>query len=316
MKNKSILITGGNGFIGSHLAKRLLTEGNTVYLILRKSSDLWRLQEIANHTSLIIQYSDLLDIRSIENCIRVARPQIVYHCATKGASHWQNNPEEILKVNILGTLYLLQACEQLSLEAFINIGSSSEYGFSSSSMKEDQVLHPNSYYAVAKACQSLLCEFIAKSTQKNIITARLFTVFGPFEEPTKFFPSLFKAVLHSKPFKLAAPNLNHDYIYIDHVIDYLQRLPYLNIDPSGIYNIGSGKETTLQSIVKTVENITAQPVIAEWNRYPQHRWDSFRWVANMDKTHTLLQQKKSYRLQSDIKKYWDWYLKHSYLYEK
>src|SRR5262249_24369371 len=122
--------------------------------------------------------------------VRRVRPEWVFHLAAHGAYSSQTDVRQILQTNVLGTAALVEACLETGFEAFVDTGSSSEYGFTDHAPAEDEAPEPNSHYAVAKASATLFCRHTARSRHVHIPTLRLYSVYGPWEEPTRLIPTL------------------------------------------------------------------------------------------------------------------------------
>src|SRR5581483_3388167 len=147
---------------------------------------------------------------------------------------------EMIETNIIATKNLLFASQDIPYSCFINTGSSSEYGLKRHPMKETDFLEPLSYYAVTKASATLLCQAFAKLHNKPIITFRLFSVYGPLENKTRFIPSAISAGIHDTVLPLTEGIVRRDFIYIDDVIDAYIHATHLPAKPGEIYNIGTG----------------------------------------------------------------------------
>ena len=135
LTGKRILVTGGFGFIGSHLVKRLLTEGAEVFIIGRHGTQTWRLNEELKNIS--IYEVDITDSTKVEICIKDICPEIVFHLAAYGVNSAQHEYIKAANINILGTINLLNSLKDNCCKRFINIGSCAEYGDRKDLMKED-----------------------------------------------------------------------------------------------------------------------------------------------------------------------------------
>ncbi len=276
------LITGGTGFVGANLVRRLLHAGHEVHLVARPEANFWRLDGIIDH--LHIHRADMLDREGLQQAVAHSKPDWVFHLAVYGAYSFQIDTTQILQANFLGASYLLDACEQTGFSIFVNTGSSSEYGFKAHPPEEDEVLEPNSYYAVAKAAATMLCGYTARRLTMPIPTLRLYSVYGPYEDARRLIPRLLRYGLEGRYPLLASPEIARDFVYIDDVIDaYLAvvQLPALQLD--AIFNIGSGVQTRLGEVVQQVRrllNILAEPT---WNAMDRRIWDTEVWVANVQK---------------------------------
>src|SRR5690242_18079742 len=122
---KTVIITGGAGFIGANLIRKLLTKKYNVHVIFRKSTNLWRLKDIQN--KIDIHYVSLLDKRGLEKLFKTVQPKIIFHLATYSSYRNQSAGIEMIKTNIMGTFNLLDASKDINYDIFVNTGSSSEY---------------------------------------------------------------------------------------------------------------------------------------------------------------------------------------------
>ena len=121
--SERILITGGSGFIGACLARRLVAEGHDVHLLLRPQANLWRLAGLEGRFT--IQRADLGDAPAVSRAVQACRPGLVFHLATHGAYPFQKDRADILVTNLLGTANLLAALENHDYRALVHTGSSS-----------------------------------------------------------------------------------------------------------------------------------------------------------------------------------------------
>jgi len=281
------IITGANGFIGANLTRRLLSEGHEVHLFLRPGSDTWRIEDLRKDSS--IHEVDLRDDERLNQTVSTIRPEIVFHLAAHGAYAAQTDVQRMIQTNIIGTANLLAAALKVGFASFINTGTSSEYGFKSDAPSEDEVIEPNSEYAVTKASATLFCREVAQKHKVNLSTLRLYSVFGPYEEFTRLLPTL---ILHGRRKSLpplAGPTVAHDFVFIDDVCEaYL-----LAAEKSGpafgeIYNVGTGKQTTLSEVVETAREVMDIPSEPRWSSMPERPWDTQVWIANPRKIQTEL----------------------------
>ena len=149
------LVTGGVGFIGANLVRRLVSEGKNVFLITERNSDLWRVQDIIEHVE-IFEIS-LIEYEKIQSLILSIKPEVIFHLASYGGLPFQQDQKQIYAVNFYGTMNLFDACKEVGFDCFINTGSSSEYGIKNAEMREDDVLEPVSDYGVSKAASTNFC---------------------------------------------------------------------------------------------------------------------------------------------------------------
>jgi|SRR5581483_12019776 len=281
-----VLVTGAAGFVGACLVRALLARGATVHALLRPQSKPWRLQDV--RTQLTVHHADLRDRAQVAQVLDAVHPVLVYHLATYGAYERQADAERILASNIFGTHYLLEECERCGVRLLVNAGSSSEYGYKSGPMKETDVLEPASHYAVAKAAQTHLCTLKARAGKLPVVVFRLFSVYGPWEEPDRLMPTMIRRARAGLPLEMAAPDLARDFVYVDDVVRAMLDVPRLRDLSGEILNLGSGIETTLASVVATIKELLHSPSAVQWGAMPPRRWDTSRWVCDPSHTRQVL----------------------------
>jgi nucleoside-diphosphate-sugar epimerase len=275
---KRCLITGASGFVGANLVRRLLSDGHETHVLLRPEHQPWRLREIAD--SLHAHPADLTDQEQIREAVYRIRPDWVFHLAAYGAYSSQTGFARMVDINLMGTVSLVDACTEIGVEAFLYSGSSSEYGYKDHPACEDEVLEPNSHYAITKAAATHYCQFAARKTGAKIACVRLYSIYGPYEEPTRLIPTLIDCGLRGTLPPLVSPMTARDFVYVDDAVDALITLARKPHPPGEIYNLCTGKQTTLASVVETARRLMAIRVEPEWSSMQGRSWDTDIWVGS------------------------------------
>lgn len=279
---KRIIITGATGFVGAGLARRLLAEGHDLHLFVRPGYHPWRIEAIRNDVRLY--EVNFTDFGSVERTVVQVQPEWIFHLAVYGAYSQQTDWRQMIDTNITGTANLLHACLKTGFEAFVNTGSSSEYGFKDHAPSEDEIVEPNSYYAVTKVTGTHLCQMISHSHRQNIPTLRLYSVYGPYEEPTRLIPTLITHGLRGAFPPLVNPNIARDYVYAEDVYDaYLLAATKSSPQPGAVYNVGTGVQTSLREAVEVARHVLDIPIEPQWGSMPDRAWDTTVWVADNHK---------------------------------
>lgn len=304
-KNNIFLITGASGFVGSYLLRKLAEKEAQIHIILRKSSKTWRIKDILDKVN--IHTGDLTKFKEVQQIVNRVRPTIIYHLASYGAYPYQKNVEEILKTNVFATWNVLKAVANHQYKLLVNTGSSSEYGFKKKPMKETDILEPASYYAITKCTQTYLCSHTANESHKPIVTLRPFSVYGPYEEPSRLIPTLLKSLYVGEKMSLVSPHIARDLIYISDMIDAYLKIKELQQYPGKTFNIGTGIQSSIEQIVKTAFKVTDKKIKLEWGRMQPRSWDTTNWVANISLAKNLLRWEPKYNLSQGLYNTWEWF---------
>jgi nucleoside-diphosphate-sugar epimerase len=301
---KRVFVTGGSGFVGACLVRRLLDSGHDVSVLLRPQSRPWRLMGLTDR--LTVYRTDLLDANGVAAAVAAAEPAAVFHLATHGAYESQADARTILSTNILGTLNLLEASAGAGVGVFVATGSSSEYGFKSEPMRETDRLEPNSFYSIAKAAQTHLCGLWANKWPMAVAVFRLFSVYGPWEEPTRLIPTVLRRARAGLPLEMVNPETARDFIYVDDVLDALLDLRAASRLRGDVLNLGTGVETTLRTVVDEVGRVLGIRPEVKWNAMTARHWDSKRWCADRAKIKELTGWEPKYSFAAGLARTAEW----------
>jgi nucleoside-diphosphate-sugar epimerase len=303
---KRTIITGATGFVGANLARRLVNEGHEVHLLVRPRYSSWRIRGIEKDTEL--HEIELTNSDSLDRLISTIRPDRIFHLAAHGAYSSQRDVHHMVATNIVGTINLVQSCLNVGFEAFVNTGTSSEYGFKSFAPSEDEQLEPNSYYAVTKASATLFCRHVAQKHKVNLPTLRLYSVYGPYEEPARLMPTLILRGLEGSWPLLVNPDTAHDFVYVDDVCDAYMLAAAQPVNEYGaIYNVGTGRQTAMREVVEVVRRLMSIKAEPQWNTMPNREWDTNSWAANNETIQKELGWHPRYTFEQGFMSMLDWF---------
>lgn len=275
------LVSGGTGFIGANLARRLIRDGHEVHLLVRPDCPSWRIDGIRDRVRL--HEADLTDRDRTRRIVQQVGSQLVFHLAAFGAYSNQTGLKQLVATNLLGTANLLDASVEAGASAFLHAGSSSEYGFKRRAARESDVLEPNSDYAITKAAATHYCQSVARARNVHAVTLRLYSIYGPWEEPSRLMPVLLKHALRGEWPPLVSPSTARDFVYVDDAVDAIVAAAAATTLPRGsVYNVCSGRQTTIAQLVEEVGRLLTVERAPEWSTMPPRIWDTDCWVGSPD----------------------------------
>ncbi|MEK7188195.1 MAG: NAD-dependent epimerase/dehydratase family protein [Patescibacteria group bacterium] len=297
-----ILVTGASGFIGSHLVRRLVRDGHRVAILLQPDSDVRRIKDLL--PSLEVRMGDIANPVEVEKALHGLHPRGVFHLAARLTRiDSETSAEEFIRVNTLGTIWLLQALREDNYQFFIQAGSSLEYGIKKAPLQERNQCEPTVPYGLAKLTASLYCQAFADAFGKPITVFRIFTPYGPGMERGKLMEVLVSASLRNEDIRLTSPAVNRDLIFISDVIEILVEAMEKSAAQKGeIFNLASGQAVTLAELVDLVIKQTGSKSKVLWGSLEQPPHDSGCQAADMAKTFCVFSWRPKYSLEDGVKK--------------
>ena len=257
MRSKQILLTGGTGFIGANLARRLLSAGHQVALLSLPSADRSRISEVERRIQVL--RGDVTDAAVVRSAVQQVRPDIVYHMASTPFNPPTTRAQTHMQVIVLGTLNLLDALVDHPGVRVIYTGSVAEYG-SGSALREDSPLLPGTLLGAAKAGASLLMQTYARLYRMETVVVRLFTPYGPWDGPGRLIPYTVLSALDGQDVRISNGKQQRDYVYVDDVVEALLLAAERPIRAGTVFNICSGRGIPICEVVELTLKLMGSPV--------------------------------------------------------
>ena len=319
---QTILITGGAGFIGSHLCEALLSQGNRVAAIdnfndyydpaIKRSN----VEEILQNTGCAERFSlfegDVRDLDFLKETFAAVKPDVVVHLAAcAGVRPSIEDPLLYTQVNFNGTVNILEAMRAAEVKRLVFASSSSVYGNNKSVpfRESDAVDHPISPYAASKKAGELICHTYHHLFGLSIACLRFFTVYGPRQRPDLAIYKFTDRILRgeSLPF-YGDGSSKRDYTYICDIIDgVLKALDWTDGEPKyDIFNLGESNTISLKQMVETIETTLGKK--AELDLHPMQPGDVDITYADISKSKTVLGYAPKTVFEEGIRIFVDWYL--------
>lgn len=274
LSGKRVLVTGAAGFIGSQLARALLACGCRVSVLLRRSSDCWRLRDILSQ--LKIHHGDLSNLSFEEARAGLSSSDMIFHLAAAGIDAGKPDAGEILKTNVLGTLTLLKLARHWNVERFINCGSCSEYG-KGNFLAEDAPLAPICEYGVSKVSAGILAKVFQQKYGVPVVSLRPFMAYGPFEARQRLIPHVILSALEGRDIELTAGEQTRDFVFVEDVVEAFLKASIAPGVVGETFNIATGRATSVREAVLTILNLmetTAKPFFGARPYRDSELWES------------------------------------------
>lgn len=304
------MITGVAGFIGSHLAEKLLELGHEVVGVDKFLDNYARdfknlnLSQFVNHPSFKFINDDLVNIDLRQLLIQT---DYIFHLAAQPGvrSSWGAEFSHYSHNNILATQILLEACKQVKVRKFVYASSSSVYGDTDDlPMRESGGTRPVSPYGVSKLAAEHLCYLYWKGFGIPTVSLRFFTVYGPRQRPDMFFHILMHRLLLDEEIPLYDDGeQSRDFTYCSDIVDGLTAAAFYS-GSGDVFNLGGGGEITLLKAIEMVEKISGRKV--KLKRFDRQSGDVRRTRASLDLARKKLGYKPSVSLAAGLTRQWEW----------
>jgi len=216
----------------------------------------------------------------------------------------------MLAVNVRATEALLLGARQVGAR-LVNAGSSSEYGRQDHAPSESEPVEPNSHYAVTKVAATQLCRLAAATYGQYAVTLRLYSIYGPWEEPGRLMPTLVEHALAGRFPRLVGPETARDFVWVhDACAAFLDAAIVDLNDPGSVFNVASGTQTSLRSLVELARDLFKVEAEPAWGTMEPRSWDTTVWVGRPDPAAAALGWHASTPLDEGLRRLAQWLQAH------
>ncbi len=294
--NHKILITGGAGFIGSHLTEQMLSEGWQVtvvdnldpfYDVSIKEQNLHRCQQYGDNFKFL--QLDVTDYVALSDQLKAPYDAIVHLAAKTGVRPSVTNPRVYSFVNTQGTQNMLELARELNIPQFIFTSSSSVYGLNTNFpwSENDQNLRPVSPYACSKLASELLGHSYSQLYGIRFLALRFFTVYGPRQRPDLAIHKFARKMINGEPIPVfGSLDSGRDYTFVKDIIQGLRQAISYDKSLFEVINLGNNKTISMKELIQTLEEVFETKAII--NHLPAQAGDLLMTCADIEKAQRLL----------------------------
>lgn len=309
----NILITGGAGFIGSHVGKALAAQGHRI-VVLDDFNDYYdpaikRANLVERLPEALLVEGDIRNKTVVEQTFSHGIDTVIHLAARAGVRPSISDPELYISTNIQGTYHLLDAAHRHGVKTFIFASSSSVYGVNQKvPFAEDDLIQATiSPYAMTKLAGEQMCSNFSHLYGMRCVCLRFFTVYGPGQRPDLAIRKFTESILHDKPVEMYGDgSTERDYTYIDDIVQGVVAALHYQGPIFEIFNLGESQTTKLRDLIAEIgKAMGKQPAI---RRLPDQPGDVPRTYANISKARELLGYNPQTKIAEGIPKFVEWYL--------
>jgi UDP-glucuronate 4-epimerase len=315
MNKKRFLVTGGAGFIGSHLVDNLLAKNPSRVTVVDNFDEFYsqqiKRQNIENHlrhSAYRLVEADIRNYTALKQLFSDEVFDVIIHLAGKaGVRPSVTDPRTYQEVNVTGTYNLLDLAERNGIKKFVFGSSSSVYGpLATPPFKEDAPLAPISPYAATKAAGELIAHTYSHLHGMNITCLRFFTVYGARQRPDLAIHKFARLIASKTPIPVYGDgSAERDFTYIDDILQGVLAAIDYDATPFEIINLGESQTITVNRLIELLEDALGQKAVIEYQS--AQPGDMPRTHADISKAQTILSYKPTTPIEAGIQKFAEWF---------
>jgi dTDP-glucose 4,6-dehydratase len=305
----SCLVTGGAGFIGSHLTRLLVAAQASVTVLVSDPSRIFPMRIADLRGKVAIEAANLADAIATASVIERVRPDFVFHLAAfthVGASF--ERASECVETNVTGTFNLLEALRRHPPRRFIYIGSSEIYGDVEVPFTEDGPVNPVSPYAVSKYAAERLVRIYGEAHGISHVCLRPFNAYGPGQSPDRIIPETITKALRGRAVEITGGIQTREFNYVEDLAEAFVKAATAPPQVEGqVINVGCGEEISMKEIAAKVLELMGNPVELRVGSLPYRPKEIWRMYCDNSKARALLEWEPKTPLEEGLKKTIEWY---------
>lgn len=303
--NSNLLIVGGTGFIGSKVAKKALRNGLKVTVISKHSYP-------HNKRINCVDYINV-DISREKDLHHILKDRVFEYVLNLGGyvdhKNFSEGGKEVFETHFNGTLNLVKSINKNTLKCFIQIGSSDEYGANIAPQEENQRELPISPYSIAKTSATHFLQMLYRTERFPVVILRLFLVYGPGQDSSRFLPQIIKGCFSGKEFETSLGEQLRDFCYIDDITDGILRAMKCDNVNGKIINLASGDPISIRTVIEKVQTYIGKGN-PKFGKISYRSGENMSLYADTSRAEHLLGWRSNTTIEDGIKKTVDHYRVH------
>lgn len=303
-----ILITGANGFVGSHVLESLLENSeNKIAITLRTTSDISRIKSHIKNNEIAIFY---LDKEPIEYIITSFKPDIVIHLSVYyKKKHDFEDIDEMFRSNITFPAKILDSMVKNNSRFFINTGTFTEFLIDENYLRDVSKISPSNLYSATKVAFEEVLKFYSDNFGIQAITLKLLAPYGPKDNPKKLIPYLINCAIKNEIAKTSPGEQNWDFIHVRDVARaYKAAVEFIikRWKKYEVFIIGTGEAFSIKDVAKIINNVHGNLKV-EWGSLPYNEIETYYVKADTAKAHNLLKWKPEFSIREGLLETYNYY---------
>lgn len=304
--NNNYLIIGGAGFIGSHLVDVCYAAGKNV--IIYDNFSLGKMEYLKNSPNVEVVKGDILDLKSLQECIDKYKPEVVFHLA---AIHFipacENDPSNALRINVEGTQNVLLATAGKTPKLIFTSTGAIYDPEITTALNEESAIRTGDIYGITKLTAEELVKYHVKKERGNVVIARLFNAVGPRETNPHLVPAIMDQLAEGN-WHIELGNLypKRDYIHARDIAEGLFSISQTTLSSNlEIFNVGSGTEYTVEELVTLCGEASGNPITIESVEARRRKYDRPNQLADISKITKICGWKPKRNLKIALEEVWN-----------
>jgi nucleoside-diphosphate-sugar epimerase len=296
-----VLLTGATGFVGAHVVRVLVRDDCEVHALVRPTSNLFRIADIQSRLHLI--QGDVRDLEALRPLLRSIAPEMCIHlgwCAKPGEYLYSRENIDLLG----GTIRFATMLADIGCRRFVGIGTCFEYDTAAGYLSERTPLDPAFLYSAAKAGAFMILDKLALKDM-SVAWARLFYVYGPFENEQRLVPSVVRALLVGEEARCTAGEQVRDYLHVEDAASAVCAVACSSL--VGAINVGSGSPVRIADLVTTICDIVGRPDLVKLGALPTSKGDPRFVCANNQRLREEMAWRPRFGLRDGLRSTIDWW---------